>query len=101
MLRQIFFVLVVVCCLTTSSAKTKTVKDSVVDGATQIKDTVADGVKVAADAAKNAGQSLRQDKEKNVVSSLFQVITYPMLLKSAKSTLLPVHKKPKKLSMNT
>ena len=86
-----------------------------VDGATQIKDTVADGVKtgakVAADAAKNAGQSVQQNRKKNVVSSLSQVITYPMLLKSAKrrssmqpklpkSTLLPVHKKPKKLSMN-
>lgn len=65
-----FFVLVLLCYISTSAAKSKTVQETIVDGATHLKDnvvkeaadikeTVSDGVKigakVAADAAKNAG----------------------------------------------
>lgn len=58
-LGKILFVIFISCFILTINAKSKTVTDTVVEGATNIKDTVADGVKtgakVAADAAKNAG----------------------------------------------
>jgi hypothetical protein len=54
-LGNILLLIVVVCYVSTIFAKSKTVKDSVIDGATNIKHTVSEGAKVAADAAKNAG----------------------------------------------
>ncbi len=69
-LGNILLLIFVSCYVLTINAESKTVKDTVVEGATHIKDTVvegatnikdtvADGVKtgakVAADAAKNAG----------------------------------------------
>ncbi len=58
-LGKILLLIVVACYVTTIYAKTQTVKDTVVEGATNIKDTVSDGAKtgakIAADAAKNAG----------------------------------------------
>jgi len=58
-LGKILLLIVVACYVTTIYAESKTVKDTVVDGATHIKDTVSDGVetgaKVTTDAVKNAG----------------------------------------------
>ena len=63
-LGKILFFLVLLCYIATSDAKSKTVQEAVVDGATHLKDnvvkeTLSNGVKtaakVAADAAKNAG----------------------------------------------
>lgn len=58
-LGKILLVIFISCYVLTINAKSKTLQDSVVEGATNIKDTVADGVKtgakVATDAAKNAG----------------------------------------------
>lgn len=68
--QKIFFTLAIICLISTAYGKQKTAKDKVVEGATHIKDTVADkvtdgvktgaklatdGAKVAADAAKTAG----------------------------------------------
>ena len=59
LLGNLSLLIVIVCYVSTINAKSKTVKDTVIDGATNIKDTVSDGVatgaKVAADAAKHAG----------------------------------------------
>lgn len=69
-LGKLLFVLVLLCYIATSDAKSKTVQENIVDGATHLKDnvvkeaaevkeTLSDGVKtgakVAADAAKHAG----------------------------------------------
>ena len=69
--RNVLLFVVIACYVSNTEAKSKTVKDTVVDGATHlkdnvvegaahIKDTVSDGVaagaKVATDAAKTAGE---------------------------------------------
>lgn len=69
-LGKILFFIVLLCYVSISDAKSKTVQENIVDGATHVKDNVvkeavevkeklSDGVKtgakVAADAAKNAG----------------------------------------------
>jgi hypothetical protein len=58
-LGNILLLIFVGCYVSTICAKSNTVADTVIDGATHIKDTVSDGVKtgakVAADVAKHAG----------------------------------------------
>jgi hypothetical protein len=54
-LGKVLLLLLLACYLSTIDAKTQTVKDTVVEGATNIKDTVSDGAQVVTDAAKNAG----------------------------------------------
>ena len=54
--RSILLLIVIACYVSNTAAKSKTVKDQVVDGAAHLKDNVVEGAKVAADAAKTASK---------------------------------------------
>ncbi len=55
-LGKVLLLIVLACYVSIINAKSKTVKDTVVDGATHLKDNVVDGVKTGAKLATDAGK---------------------------------------------